>query len=74
MDGSEEADVSLVVVQKLTDPEGPQQKGVCLDAALQTWPAEAGAWLDIGRYEYHDCDHHRGDRDAGPGASAGSCV
>ncbi|MFE0387648.1 DUF4279 domain-containing protein [Streptomyces bungoensis] len=57
-----EADVSLVVVQELTDPEDPQQKGVFLSAALLAWLAEAGASLDVDQYVYFDCDE-QGDRD-----------
>ncbi|UXY32022.1 DUF4279 domain-containing protein [Streptomyces sp. HUAS TT20] len=52
--GSGDADVSLVVVQELTDPEDPQQKGIFLSAALLAWLAEAGASLDIDQYVYLD--------------------
>ncbi|MGW7041569.1 DUF4279 domain-containing protein [Streptomyces avermitilis] len=54
--GSGDADVSLVVVQELTDPEDPRQKGIFLSAALLAWLAEAGASLDIDQYVYLDCD------------------
>ncbi|MFK0018068.1 hypothetical protein [Streptomyces sp. NPDC090798] len=63
--GSGAADVSLVVVQELSDPEDPRQKGIFLGSALLAWLAEAGASLDIDQYVYHDCDDQRGDRDPG---------
>ncbi|MFD5814189.1 DUF4279 domain-containing protein [Streptomyces sp. NPDC127038] len=49
---SKEADVSLVVVQEITAPEDPQQKGIFLRAALLAWLARAGALLDIDQYVY----------------------
>ncbi|MFE2516748.1 DUF4279 domain-containing protein [Streptomyces mirabilis] len=63
--GSGGADVSLVVVQELTDPEDPRQKGVFLGAPLLAWLAEAGASLDIDQYVYCDCDDQLGDGDPG---------
>jgi hypothetical protein len=62
---SGDADVSLVVVQELTDPEDPRQKGIFLGAPLLAWLAEAGASLDIDQYVYCDCDDQRGDGDSG---------
>ncbi|MFJ9961816.1 DUF4279 domain-containing protein [Streptomyces avermitilis] len=67
--GSGDADVSLVVVQKLTDPEDPQQKGIFLGAALLAWLAEARASLDIDQYVYLDRDDQRDDREPGQGTS-----
>ncbi|MFF9087522.1 DUF4279 domain-containing protein [Streptomyces sp. NPDC014991] len=52
---SGDADVSLVLVQEITDPDDPQQKGVFLRADLLAWLATAGASLDIDQYVYHDC-------------------
>ncbi|WP_405914696.1 DUF4279 domain-containing protein [Streptomyces sp. NBC_00728] len=51
---SKDADVSLVLVQEITDPEDPQQKGIFLRAALLAWLARAGASLDIDQYVYLD--------------------
>ncbi|WP_328757518.1 DUF4279 domain-containing protein [Streptomyces sp. NBC_00271] len=62
---SGDAHVSLVVVQELTDPEDPRQKGIFLGAPLLAWLAEAGASLDIDQYVYYDCDDQRGDGDPG---------
>ncbi|MEU3281425.1 DUF4279 domain-containing protein [Streptomyces antibioticus] len=53
---SGDAEVSLVIVQELTDPEDPQQKGIGLGAALLAWLAEAGASLDIDQYVYYGDD------------------
>lgn len=63
--GSADADVSLVVVQKVTDPEDPRQKGIFLSAALLAWLTQAGASLDIDQYVYHDCDDQRGEPGSG---------
>ncbi|MEU4085346.1 DUF4279 domain-containing protein [Streptomyces aureus] len=51
---SQDAAVSLVVVQEITDPEDPQQKGIFLGADLLAWLARAGASLDIDQYVYLD--------------------
>ncbi|MFE9496713.1 DUF4279 domain-containing protein [Streptomyces collinus] len=49
---SGDAEISLVIVQKLTDPEDPQQKGIWLSAPLLSWLTKAGASLDIDQYVY----------------------
>ncbi|MFE5217958.1 MULTISPECIES: DUF4279 domain-containing protein [unclassified Streptomyces] len=53
---SGDAEVSLVIVQELTDPEDPQQKGIWLSATLLAWLAKAGASLDIDQYAYYGDD------------------
>ncbi len=45
--GSGDADISLVMVQELTDPDDPRQKGIFLGVTLLAWLARAGASLDI---------------------------
>jgi hypothetical protein len=63
--GSGDVDVSLVIVQELTDPEDPRQRGIFLGVTLLAWLARAGASLDIDQYVYYDGDDQRGDGDPG---------
>jgi hypothetical protein len=52
---SGEAVVSLVIVQRIRDPDDPQQKGIFLGADLLAWMSTARASLDIDQYVYHEC-------------------
>ncbi|GGS29133.1 hypothetical protein Snoj_25350 [Streptomyces nojiriensis] len=52
---SEEAAVTLEIVQEIRDLDDPQQKGIFLGAELLSWIAAAKASLDIDQYVYHEC-------------------
>ncbi|TWE19442.1 uncharacterized protein DUF4279 [Kitasatospora atroaurantiaca] len=50
------ADVSLVIVQRIQDPDGTAEKGIFLGAELIRWLATAGASLDVDQYVLHECE------------------
>lgn len=52
---SGEGDVSLEIVQEITDLDDPQQKGIALGADLLAWMGTARATLDIDQYVFHEC-------------------
>ncbi|MGW4607140.1 DUF4279 domain-containing protein [Streptomyces lannensis] len=57
---SEEAVVSLEIVQEIRDLDDPQQKGIFLGADLLAWMGTARASLDIDQYIYHECGNESG--------------
>ncbi|GGP02313.1 hypothetical protein GCM10012278_09050 [Nonomuraea glycinis] len=58
---SGEVAVSLEIVQKIRDPDDPQQKGIFLGADLLAWLGAARASLDIDQYVYHECGDESDD-------------
>ncbi|MFE2143205.1 DUF4279 domain-containing protein [Streptomyces sp. NPDC059456] len=46
--------VCLEIVQEITDPDDPGQKGIALSPALLSWLATSHASLDIDQYVYSD--------------------
>ncbi|WP_084628413.1 DUF4279 domain-containing protein [Amycolatopsis nigrescens] len=51
----DDADVSLNIVQKITDIEDPLEKGVWLSADLVRWLGVAKAAISIDQYVLHEC-------------------
>lgn len=51
-----EAEVFLVIVQRIDDLGDPMQKGIYLSPELIHWMATARASLDVDQYVFHDCE------------------
>ncbi|MEU5428990.1 DUF4279 domain-containing protein [Streptomyces olivoreticuli] len=54
LSNSGEAEVSLVIVQRVRDIESSDEKGIFFGVGLITWLARARAALDIDQYILHD--------------------